>query len=157
MKKVIFTLTLLGGLFFAASAVSARGVIIYSNGEKVEVTKTLPDSISIDDKHVNLGVMYEQFSIFWVPMWNYGETKYVFLNEEENLYYDAEEEYLRYLRDELKINVPQEPSIGFWNKIGGKMIWAVVLALIIYGSLPSRKREKKDDGEEAETPQQEQE
>ncbi|GHT33819.1 hypothetical protein FACS189434_08910 [Bacteroidia bacterium] len=154
MKKVIFTLTLLGGLFFAASTVSARGVIIYGNGEKIEVTEKLPDSITIDDEHVNLGVIYEQFSIFWVPMWNYGETKYVFLNDKEDSYMLADEEDLQYLRDELKINVPEEPSIGFWNKIGGKLIWAVVLALIIYGLLPSR---KKEDEEEAETPQEEQE
>ncbi|MDR0873464.1 MAG: hypothetical protein LBN27_08385 [Prevotellaceae bacterium] len=152
MKKVIFTLTLLGGLFFAASTVSARGVIIYGNGEKIEVTEKLPDSITIDDEHVNLGVIYEQFSIFWVPMWNYGETKYVFLNDKEDSYMLADEEDLQYLRDELKINVPEEPSIGFWNKIGGKLIWAVVFALIIYGLLPSRKKEE----EEVEIPQEEQ-
>jgi len=92
MKKVVLTLSLVGALFFAANTASARGIIFYSNGEKVEAVKQLPDSAIINDEHVNLGVMYKQFSIFWIPMWNYGETKFVLINDKKDTYYDLTSE-----------------------------------------------------------------
>ena len=139
MKKTILTLALFSALFLTANTASAKGVIFYSNGEKVEVVKTLPEDAILDDAHVNLGVMYEQFAIFWVPMWNYGETKYVLINDKKDTYYDLSEEDVEMLRTEFNIDVPQKPSIGFWNKIGGKLIWCVVILVAIYGWWISRK------------------
>ncbi len=150
MKKVILTFALFCALFSTTNTASAKGFIIYSNGEKIEVAKKLPDDAVINDEHVNLGVMYKQFAIFWIPMWNYGETKYVFLNDNEDTYYDLEKEDIETLKTEFDVDVPQNPSIGFWNKIGGKLIWgALILAAIFFG-LKYRK-----DNDEAEIPDQE--
>ena len=149
MKKVILTLSLIGAMFFAANTVSARGIIIYSTGEKIETVKQLPDSAIINDEHVNLGVMYKQFSIFWIPMWNYGETKYVFLNDKKNTYYDLEAEDIQSLKTVFNVEVPQAPTIGFWNKTGGKIIWGIVILVVVFGWLSPRKDENK--GKETET------
>ena len=129
MKKVIVPFTLFIALLFMANTASAKGVIFYSNGEKIEVIKTLPDNAVLNNEHVNLGVMYDQFSIFWIPMWNYGETKYVLINEKEDMYYDLEQEDLQVLKEDLSIDFPDKPSIGFWNKIGGKIIWVLVIVV----------------------------
>ena len=151
MKKSILVLALFGALFFTTNTVSAKGVIVYSNGEKIEVSRELPDSITVNNEHVNLGVMYEQFSIFWIPMWNYGETKYVLINDREDTYYDLDEDEIEMLRTEFSIDIPEKPTIGFWNKIGGKLIWIAVIALILFGW-----RSKNDDNDdEVEAPQQE--
>ncbi|MCL1943804.1 MAG: hypothetical protein FWF54_09700 [Candidatus Azobacteroides sp.] len=147
MKKMILTFALFGALFFTANSVSARGIIVYSNGEKIEVVKNLPDSVIIDGKHVNLGVMYKQFSVFWIPMWNYGETKSVLVNDKEDIYYDLTAEDVEMLKIGFNIDVPQEPVIGFWNKIGGKIVWGVVILAVICGCLITRKDDK-----EAEVP-----
>jgi hypothetical protein len=148
MKNAIFTLALFSALFFTASPVSAKGVIIYSTGEKVEIFKELPDDATIDDAHVNLGVMYEQFSIFWIPIWNYGETKYVLINDQEDTYWDVDTETIEQLRTEFNVDVPEKPSIGFWNKTGGKIIWIIVIAAAIAGWRLSRK-----DDDKAESPE----
>jgi hypothetical protein len=137
MKKTILTLALFSALFLTAN--TAKGVIFYSNGEKVEVVKTLPEDVIIEDAHFNLGVMYEQFAIFWIPMWNYGETKYVLINDKKDTYYDLSEEDVEDLCTEFNIDVPKKPTIGFWNKIGGKLIWCVVIVAAIYGWWISRK------------------
>ena len=147
MKKVILTFALFSALFFTANTVSAKGIIIYSNGEKIEVIKKLPADATIDDTHVNLGVMYDQFSIFWVPIWNYGETKYVFINDKENTYYDVTAEDIEILKTDFDVNIPEKPSIGFWNKTGGKLILGIVIAGAIFGWWITRK-----DDEEAEIP-----
>ena len=146
MKKTILTISLFIAIFFSAISVSAN-VIIYSNGEKVEVVKELPEDAVLDGEHVNLGVMYNQFSIFWIPMWNYGETKYVLLNDAKDTYYDLDAEDLEMLRSEFNIKISDKPSIGFWNKIGGKIIWILVIALVIFVYWVTRK-----DNEDAEIP-----
>ena len=147
MKKIILTLSLVGTLFFAANTVSAKGIIVYSNDEKIEVIKQLPDSATIDGQHVNLGVMYEQFSIFWIPMWNYGETKYVLVNDKKDTYFDLTAEEIQMMKTEWNVDVPQTAKIGFWNKTGGKIIWGFLILVIIYGWWSSRK-----DNKEAEIP-----
>lgn len=147
MKKAFLTLALLGILFFTTNSASAKGVIFYSNGEKVELFKELPADATIDNVHVNLGVMYEQFSIFWIPMWNYGETKYVLIDDGKDTYWDVDEETIEILETDFNIVVPEKASIGFWNKIGGKLIWGVVILAAIAGWWLSRK-----DDDEAEIP-----
>ena len=150
MKKVIVSFTLFIALCCMTNTASAKGVIIYSNGEKIETVKKLPDNALINDEHVNLGVMYEQFAIFWVPMWNYGETKYVLINDKKDTYYDLDEEDIDILKDEFSVNIPDKPAIGFWNKIGGKIIWGIVIFASVYGFWIGR-----NDDEEEETPTQE--
>ena len=142
MKKVILTLSIIGALFFTANSVSAKGVIIYSNGEKIEEVKQLPDSAIVNDEHVNLGVMYKQFSIFWVPMWNYGETKYVLINDKKDTYFDLTPEEFEMLKTEFNVDVPKTPVIGFWNKTGGKIIWGALILAAIAGWWTSRKDDK---------------
>ena len=139
MKKVILTFVLFGALFFTVNTVSAKGLIIYSNGEKIETVKELPDSIVIDNSHVNLGVMYKQFSIFWIPMWNYGETKYVFVNDKKDTYYDLSAEDIQTLKTEFNMDIPENPTIGFWNKTGGKLVWIALIIIAIIGGWSSRK------------------
>jgi len=153
MKKVVLALTLFGALFFTANTASARGIIIYSNGEKIEVVKQLPENAIYDGQHVNLGVMYNQFAIFWIPMWNYGETKYVLVNDKKDTYYDLTAEDSEILKTNFNVEIPQNPTIGFWNKTGGKLIWIAVILVIASGWWFSRK----DDNEEAEIPEQEEE
>ena len=145
MKKVILTFALFGVLFFYGNNASAKGVIIYSNGEKIEVAKKLPKDVIINNEHVNLGVMYEQFAIFWIPMWNYGEVKHVLINDKENTYYDLDEEGVKALKDEFNVEVPKKASIGFWNKIGGKIVWLIIIIAAGAGYLMTRKDKDDED------------
>jgi hypothetical protein len=149
MKKAILTCAIFGALFLTASPASAKGIIIYSNGEKIELFKKLPSEAVIDDTHVNLGVKYDQFAIFWIPMWNYGETKYVLINDEKDTYWDLDTETAELLKTEFNVDIPQKPTIGFWNRIGGKIIWGIVILAAIAGWWFSRK-----DDDEAEIPNQ---
>jgi hypothetical protein len=142
MKKAIFALALFGALFFTAGSVSAKGIIFYSNGEKVEVFKTLPDDAVIDGAHVNLGVRYSQFSIFWIPVWNYGETKYVLINDKKDTYWDLDAETVETLKTDFNVDIPEKPAIGFWNRIGGKIVWGIAILIAIAGWRTTRKEDE---------------
>jgi hypothetical protein len=151
MKKALLALTFFGALFLTAKTASADVVIFYSNGEKLEVVSKLPADAVIDGSHVNLGVMYKQFAIFWIPMWNYGDVKYVLINDKKDTYYDLDEEVtIAMLKEEFDLNVPDVPTIGFWNKIGGKIIWGGLILLIIWGNIPNRKKNKDEEKDEEE-------
>ena len=152
MKKLLLSFVFGVALALVSTPASARGWIVYSTGEKLEITQKLPqDFVFDDDSHMNLGVMYNQFSILWIPVWNYGETKWAYVNDSEDMYSDdVTEEELDMLRTEYAYDIPDEPSIGFWNRIGGKLVWsAVILFVVLYG------RNKKDDDEEEQVAQNE--
>jgi hypothetical protein len=146
MKKLILALALAGALSLAATNASARGFIIYSNGEKLEITQKFPETedFTFDDgEHMNLGVMYNQFSIFWIPMWNYGETKWVFVNDKRDSYSDElTAEDIETLRTEYGFDIPDEPKIGFWNRVGGKIVWGIIIALILCAWWWTREKKK---------------
>ena len=146
MKKLIFVFTLFAGLFVTAATASAGIPVVYSYGPETEVVAQLPDSVMVDGEHVNLGVMYDRFSIFWIPMWNYGETKYVLLNNKKDTYWDLSAENMAFIRAEFNVAVPEEPRIGFWNRTGGKLIWGIIILAAVYGFRSNRK-----DDSEAET------
>ena len=135
MKKVILALTLFGALFFTANTVSAKGVIFYSLGEKFDIAQKLPDNFKIDGNHVNLGIMYKQFSVFWIPVWNYGETTYVFINDKEDGYYDVDAEDIETLKTKFNVTVPEKPTLSFWNKIGGKLVCLVIILVLGFFAL----------------------
>ncbi len=142
MKKAVNSLLLvIGFILVSTTSASAKGIpIVYSNGPKCTMTTQLPDSVEIDGTHVNFGVKFDQFSIFWVPMWNYGTTEYVLLNDKKDTYYDLDKDDLAYLKETYQIETDKDPSIPFWDKIGGKFIWGGVLLFVIWGMLPSRKK-----------------
>ena len=143
MKKIILLCIIFS--FISSFAVAenfsyyskGRKKTLYSYGQKIEVIKNLPSQAVAGNKreHVNLGVMYQQVAIFRVPTWNYGEIKYVLINDKKETYYDIDEKDLEILKTKYEVNVPDKPAISFWNKIGGKIIWGVVILTALYGAI----------------------
>jgi hypothetical protein len=120
--------------------------VFYSNGHKFVPQHTLPDSVKIDGHHVNFGVSFDQFEIMWIPMWNYGATEYALISDDKENAYILDEEDLAYLQEEYGIDTEKNPAIPFWDRIGGKIIWGVVIILFCIWSF--RKKGKGDDEEE---------
>ena len=86
----------------------------------------------IDNAHVNLGVMYEQFSIFWIPMWNYGETKFVLVNDKKDTYYDLSAEEIQTLKTDfipadsfVPHSPPAEPPARCVQCVSYSSIWQI--------------------------------
>ena len=139
MKKFIFLFSLTISLLISQNA-EAKGVIIYHDGPRFKTTEQLPAECDIDGKHVNLGVAYEQFGIFWLPLWNYGETRYVLVSDDEESAWELDGKQLAELKSEYNLNIPENPSIPFWEKVGLKPLVIILLLLIIWGYLPGKKK-----------------
>lgn len=133
MKIKTFFILLI--LLLSSISASAKGVpIFYSYGIDVEKVRVLPEKeeYTLEDEdgrlyHADLGIMHEQFSIFGIPLFNYGTEEYV-------LYYEGATDYTYYrlTRDEIKqfAGIPLNPELPFWDVWGGKLLALLIIGLI---------------------------
>ncbi len=148
MTKKLFLV--LATLFVMAFSVNAKGIIFYSTGDHVVKVLDLPKDNDLfalegDDGemvHLDLGIMHSQFSLMWIPVFNYGEEKYVLYKESRNTinYVDLDEDELKVLH--ALYDFPETPSMPFWHKIGGKLVWILIIGLLIFFKIKGGKEEE---------------
>lgn len=128
-------------MFITSTSANAQGgiPILYSDGEEVEKVIDLPmrEEFQIQTQdgnwyHADLGILHEQFSIFWVPLYNHGTEKYVLytdqkIGEYDFTYAELDNEDIANLQSEFG-GIPSTPELTFWDVIGGKL-----LALLLIG------------------------
>ena len=96
--------------FVCSTTASARGVIIYGNGDALKTLHELPDSFTNDEgDHFNLGVHYKSFSLFWCPVWNYGDYTYALVDNKEEKYVDLTVEEAKEIAKECKFEIADQP------------------------------------------------
>lgn len=110
--------------------------------------------------HLNLGVMVDdQFSLFGIPLWNEGEPKYVLYHQmgtvhtskfdfTNYLYIDLNEDDVAAIEEMVPgLDVPSNPQLPFWDRIGGKLVFLLIL-IAVFGVLYVFCRKKKEDEED---------
>ena len=141
MKKIIISLLCLLA-FSSLQHAEAKGIIIYHNGDTFKTLEQLPPEAEIDGTHVNLGVAFKQFGLFWLPLWNYGDVEYALISDNEENAWVLDGEDLAYYKTEFNLDIPDEPSIPFWTKVGLKPIVILLILFLIWGNIPSKKKEE---------------
>ena len=137
MKK--FTLILLLVALCTVSSMSnaqaARVPIMYVSGPEFEEIGPLPDSIlSDDDNKMFFGLEFEQFSIFYVPLWNTGEVKYALYDEVAQTIYSYEHADVKVIAEEFGFTIEETPTLSFWNRIGGKLVALIIILGVLYAT-----------------------
>lgn len=137
-------------LFFliCANTTQAKGFFFFSWGQEIYQVKELPKDYTIQTEehgrtHVNLGVIYNEFSIFWIPIWNWDVDTYVLLpDNSDDLYYNIDKETYSEIRH-IVGDLPANPKLSFWRSIGGKLVaFPLILFLLYLLSPSSNKREQ---------------
>ncbi len=140
MKRILSLLVVL--IFIGATQkAEAKGAVVYHNGPTISKVADLPEDANIDGTHVNLAVMYEQFGLFWLPVWNYGDVVYVLINNAEDTYWDVDAELLQSIKTEYNLNIPDTPEIPFWTKVGLKPVLIILLIFMIWSQIRSKKED----------------
>ncbi len=140
MKKFL-TLSALLTIFmlFQSQTVHARrGAIVYSTGPTTQSLHKFAEPVEVEgdsQTYTDFGIVFEQFSILGVPIWNYGqEPTYALYSETSTTITSLEftPDELAYMVEEFDIpgEFSAEPSLSFWNKIGGKLV-----VLAVFGAL----------------------
>ena len=144
MKKFLFAFLLLVGTSATSTTLAAGIPIFYSNGTDFAVLEKLPEEAFENyGETLSFGVAYEQFSLMWIPMWNYGDTEYVLISEDGETGYQLDDEHLAFLKEEYGIDTDARPAskIPFWDKLGGKLIWIAVILFLLWGGIGKKKEE----------------
>ena len=138
MKKLIFTL-----MFIIASlTANARGGIpfLIQHGDDIINVATLPDNELFKLKatedgpsfHADLGILHEQISIFWIPIINYGEEKYVLYSSKENGCAELDQDEMTLIKAMINQDLPDKPELPFWNAWGGKLVFLLLISIFIF-------------------------
>lgn len=145
MKKLLPILFVLFA-FCTVHNTQAKGVVVYHNGPKFEIREKLPPQAIVNQKHVNIGVAYEQFGIFWLPLWNYGTTTYALVTDDKEVAWTLTNEELEAIKTEYNIDIelPENPSPTLWNQIGIKPIIILLLLAVIWGLYDESKKKKEE-------------
>jgi len=107
------------------STAEARGGIpfVYGSTERILKAGEFPNTEDFEHSSgvlVDPGWCWEQFHVFFIPVWNadghwcgyvQSETESLSLNEEE----------LKEISDDIGIALPAPPSLPFWDAVGGKL------------------------------------
>lgn len=151
MQKLLFLLAVLCLSIVQAPKASAKGIIIYSNGETLKTLHELPEDAQLDGTHVNLGMRYKCFSLFWMPLWNYGEYQYALVNDAEDTWAELSDEEVQAIAEQYNLELPKTPELPLMSQIGLKPVVIIVIILLIYGLFFSGKEEEEEvNTEEAE-------
>jgi hypothetical protein len=144
---------LLLAMLFPKTTVNA--VIVYSSGETIEKVLDLPRTNEFKMRanggrwnYAKVGILHKQFSVFWIPLINYGDEKYVLyidhnVGDYDYAYYELPKEDIEYLHEEF--GIPLQPKLPFWDAWGGKLIFLTLFVLI--GIIAAREKKKKDNTE----------
>ena len=138
MKKLLLLI-----IFLSTIKIEAKGgiPILYSNGIEGEKVLDLPqrDEFTIQAEngnsyHADLGILHEQFSIFWIPLLNYGEEKYVLFTDKkvgdyDFLYADLDQDDIVYLQS-IFGGIPSTPELPFWDAWGGKLLAFALIGIL---------------------------
>ncbi len=137
-------------VFNTESAHARKRGFFSIGGEAISKVADFPDEETYqigDGSNFDAGCIYKQTSILFIPVWNYdvkwcgyvedaaGEVGYVELTKEE----------LDVFAEAAGVTLPAEPTIGFWDKIGGKLVFLlVVVAFIAYSILSPDEDEEEE-------------
>lgn len=117
-------------LFAGVRNAEAGGIpIIYSSGtEKIVKVADFPDTEDyqlVSGEYVDAGYMFKQVQIFWIPLWNYGGTYCGWVGKDDT-YMEIPKAELDSMAAAAKVTLPENPSLGLWNSLGGKVIVGVL-------------------------------
>lgn len=159
LTQLIIAAIVLSG--FSIQNADAKAKIPVGNREVIQKVADLPDTddyliekgqekprfgINKDDKRyqdkfMDLARLHEEFNIAWIlPLWITKEPRLVGYNETDQSYYELTDEQLNSIVQANHLDKEKLMNPGFYTRYGGKLVGLLLIALIIYGFLPSRRK-----------------
>ena len=133
MKNLFLFLAI---LFFISTENSHA--FVYSFGDeklvKVEEMPNTPEWENENGTHLDVYVLYKKLWILWIPIWNW-DAQYV-LSSGGDMYWEFASESDK--AAVIEKNGDPGSAIGFWDKIGGKLISILLLGVWAYTKIGGR-------------------
>lgn len=142
MKTIILTACI---AFASLSLVYAKAKIpICLPCETIQTIQELPTDSEIQKlagQKVNLSYLNNEYGILWMSIWN-TNGRYVLSDISNNTYFEIDPQAAKILKEKHNFDVETaENPLSFWKKAGGKLVFSIIVALLIWGSIPSKKKD----------------
>ena len=115
-------------VFFLVFTEKANAFVWSFGGEKIVKVEDLPDTDEFRDENgvpQDAYVIYKHGWVLWIPIWNW-DARFVLSSGGDRFYEFADESYIARLTSK---HGPPGKAIPFWDSIGGKILWGVVLLI----------------------------
>ena len=132
-------------LLFAFSSTAAFAKIRIPFGEREVLKKVydLPDTDSFKVKqgqYFDLATLHKEYNIaYFLPLYITEEPRLVGYDGQGESYYDIPQEEVDAILASQKLNKADLIKLPFYTRYGGKLVGLLILGLIIYGVIPSKK------------------
>ena len=146
--KTILSLILFVSLSLSVANRAEAIPIFYSwGGEKISTLVDLPnDSSTFADAkrgHVNIGCIYKQFSLFWIPIWNWDVRCCWQYEGDDSTYGELSDEDAKFFAADYGKKLPK-PKPDLWNRMSGKVIILAFAAFLVWGSIGGKKEDEEE-------------
>lgn len=142
IKKILLTTII---TLFSIHFVSAKAKIpLCFPCETIQTIQELPTDSEIQKlagQKVNLSYLNNEYGILWMSIWN-TKGRYVLSDISNNTYFEVDPQAAKILKEKHNFDVETAQSpLSFWKKIGGKLVFAIIIVLLIWANIPSKKEE----------------
>ena len=113
-------------IFFSFFLISTNEALPMFSRSHYKVIKALdfPDSKVLkhgEDQYLDLGYRYRQMIVLFVPVWNFPGEWVGYIGSADD-YTGLTEERLKLILKFYELEMPENPPIPVWDKIGGKCV-----------------------------------
>ena len=130
---------------FSSTSVFARLKIPFGEREVLSKVYDLPDTEEFKVEHGNfmdLATFHKEFNIaYFLPLYVTEEPKLVGYDEQSDTFYDIPQEELDAILASQKLNKEDLNKLPFYTRYGGKLVAILIIGLMIWGVIPSKKEE----------------
>ena len=129
---------------FSSTSAFAKAKIPLGEREVLKKVYDLPDTdeFKLKDGHFfDLATFHKEFNIaYFLPLYITEEPKLVGFDEQSEAYYDIPQNEIDSILASQKLNKEQLNKLPFYTKYGGKIVAILIVGLIIWGAIPSKKQ-----------------
>ncbi len=154
LKTFVSSFTLCAALVLTSYQADAKAKIPLGNREVLTLVADLPDTeeylleegsklVKREAQYLDIATIHEEFNIAWIlPLWINKEPRLVGYNKVKDLYYDIPDEEMNKFLADNKLERKNLEKVGFYTRYGGKLVALLIIAFIIWGMIPSKKKEE---------------
>lgn len=149
--KLIISTSIL--LMIMSLSISAMPVIFSFGGEKIIKVADFPnnkENFMENGQFMDAGYVYKQVTIFFIPVWNY-DGKWAGYVGSDELYAPMTKEELDAIATESNFVLPDSPSLGFWETVGGKLLVGLIILFIKVGKFLIKRIETQGEDDDGKT------
>lgn len=134
-------------LLFAFSSTSVFAKLRIPFGEREVLTKVydLPNTDEFKVEHGNfmdLATFHKEFNIaYFLPLYVTEEPKLVGYDEQSDTFYDIPQDEIEAILAAQKLKMEDLNKLSFYTRYGGKIVALLIIGLMIWGAIPSKKEE----------------